>query len=120
MTAVYNFSYFIKDVNRWDTATEAIMGLPDICPTLPWFTVSGIIKVGLTTITQAGGWGSSERQFSGMAYLLLAPMPEVEGEKKFGLTSVWVHPNQNLLSMEEAAKKLTLFYQFWGGPILTP
>ena len=32
-----------------------------------------------------------------MAYLLLAPMPKPEVKKKYGLTSVWVHPNQSLL-----------------------
>ena len=44
-----------------------------------------------------------------MAYLLLVPAQEVEEEKIFSLAGVWVHPNQTLLlSLEEAAKKLTL------------
>ena len=53
--------------------------------------------------------GSPKRQLLGMAYLLLAPLQEVEEEKRIGLAVVWVHPNQTLLpSLEVTVKKLIL------------
>ena len=106
---MYDFSYFVKDVARWDTTTEVIWGSHVICPTIKQLSVTGVTKAGLTTITEMGGWESSRRQLTSMAYLLLVPTPEAEAKKSFGLTSIWVHPSQSLLfSMEEVAKKLTL------------
>ena len=65
--------------------------------------------MGVSTVSQAGGWGNPKRQLQGMAYLLLVPAQEAEEEKRFSLAGVWVHPKQTLLpSLEEAAKKLTL------------
>ena len=73
------------------------------------FHISGITRVGLSTISQAGGWGSPKRQLLDMAYLLLVPTQKAEEEEKFGLAGVWVCPNQTLLpSLQEVAKKLTL------------
>ena len=108
MTSDYDYAYFAKDANRWDSVTEAIWGSHDICPFLMQFHVLGITRANLSTISQAGGWGSPKRQLLGMAYLLLAPSQEVVEEIRFGLAGVWVHPNQTLLpSLEEVAKKLT-------------
>ena len=110
MTSDYNYAYFAQDANRWDSAAEAFLGLHDICPSLMWFHMSGITRVDLSAMSQAGGWRSPKKQSQGMAYLLLVPSQDVEGEKRFGLVEVWVHPNQFLLSsLKEEAKKLTLF-----------
>ena len=69
------------------------------------FHILGITRVGLSAISQAGGWGKPKKQLQGMAYLLLVPAQEAEEEKRFGLVGVWVHPNQTLLpSLEEVAK----------------
>ena len=109
MTSNYNYAYFTKDANRWDSMTEVIWGLHNICPSLMHFHISGITRAGLSTISQARGWGNPKRQLLGMAYLLLAPAQEAEEEKRFSLAGVWVHPNQTLLpSLEEVVKKLTL------------
>ena len=62
--------------------TEAFWGLHDICPFLMQFHISGITKVDLSTISQAGRWGNPKKQSQGMAYLLLLPSQEVEEEKK--------------------------------------
>ena len=65
--------------------------------------------MGLSAISQAGGWGSPKRPLHGMAYLLLAPAQEAEEERRFGLAGVLVHPNQALLSsLEGEARKLKL------------
>ena len=109
MASNYNYAYFAKDANRWDSMTEAIWGLHDICPSLTQFHISGITRVGLSTISQTGGWGNPKRLLQGMAYLLLVPWQEVKEKRRFGLVVGWVHPNQILLSsLEEATKKLTL------------
>ena len=34
MASDYNYTYFAWDVSRWDSMTEAIWGLHDICPSL--------------------------------------------------------------------------------------
>ena len=71
--------------------------------------------MGLSTISQAGGWWSPKRPLHGMAYLLLVPAQELEEERRFGLVGVWVHPNQALLpSLKEAARKLTLLINLKG------
>ena len=109
MTNNYNYAYFAKDVNSWDSAPEAIWVSHDICPFLTWFNISGITRASLSTLSQAGGWGNPKRQLLGMAYLLLVQAQEAEEEKRFSLAGVWVHPNQTLLpSLEEVVKKLTL------------
>ena len=109
MASNYEYTYFACDVSRWDSATEAIWGSHGICLSLMWFQVLGITRVGLSAISQAGGWGNPKRPLYGMAYLLLVPAQEAEEERRFGLVGVWVHPNQALLpSLEEATRKLTL------------
>ena len=109
MTSKYNYAYFTKDANRWDSTTEDFWGLNDICPSLMQFHVSGITRADLSAISQAGRWENPKKQSQGMAYHLLVPSQEAEEEKRFGLAGVWVHPNQFLLSsLEEVAKKLTL------------
>ena len=109
MTNNYNYAYFAKDANRWDSMIEAIWGSHNICPFLMQFHVLGLTRVGLSALCQTGGWGNPKRPLLGMAYFLLVPAQEVEEEKRFSLAGVWVHPNQTLLpSLEEAAKQLTL------------
>ena len=109
MASGYNYAYFSKGVNRWDSITEPTWGSHDICPFLMQFYISEITRADLYTISQTGGWGNPKRQLQGMAYLLLAPSQEAEEEKRFGLAGVWVHSNQILLpSLEEVAKKLTI------------
>ena len=99
MASDYDYTYFACDISRWDGTTEAIWGLHDICPSLMQFQVLGITRVGLSIISQAGGWGNPKMPLYGMAYLLLAPVQEVEEERRFGLAGVWVHPNQALLPL---------------------
>ena len=45
-----------------------------------------------------------------MAFLLIALRKTIQGELAFGLATVWAHTHQAwLFSLDEAAKKLTLF-----------
>ena len=113
MASNYNYTYFTCDISRWDSMTEAIWGLHDMCSSLMQFQVLGITRVGLSAISQEGRWGDPKRPLCGMAYLLLVHQHMMtEEEWMFGLVGVWVHPNQALLpSLEEAVRKLTVTYQ---------
>ena len=73
------------------------------------FKVMEITRSGISVISQAEAWEDPKKPRFGMAYLPLAPVQEVEEERKFGLVVVWVHPHQALLPLlDEMAKILTL------------
>ena len=54
------------------------------------------------------GWGDKEKFCNDIAFLLVSAKKEATGDKKYGLSTIWVNPCQaRVLSMEEACRELT-------------
>ena len=85
-------------------------GSHDICLSLTQFKVGEIKWPELLALSHAGTWKSIKKPHGNMAFLLIAPGKNIEGEMAFGLAMVWAHPHQAWLSsLDEVVKKLTLF-----------
>ena len=84
----------------------SLWGNFNICPQLHWL-LSCHSPAELFSISGLKVWGDAQKPHCNIAYLLVW----VENTKKdrcYGISLVWVHPNQvRVATMEEAVKKLT-------------
>ena len=104
-----NFSLLSTDVGLWNTSTKATWGSLDFCPAVMWFQVYIISQTQLTTLSQAGAWGDTEKPRWDMALGLIVPSLAIGCQWVFGLTAMWVHPQQtHLHTLGEVAHKLIL------------
>ena len=119
MTNNYNYAYFAEDANRWDSATEAIWGLHCICPSLMQFHILGITRVGLSAISQAGGWGNPKRQLLSMGLSSAGAITRGGGRKKVQPGRGVGSPQPNPSSLFRGGGKETYFtYRHKGGLVL--
>ena len=89
-------------------ALQSIWGHHDICPLLVSFHTTPITQSELSSLTSLKAWGEAERFKSEVAFLLILTKGPMEGNKVFGLDTIWVHPFQaRTPSMGEAVKLLT-------------
>ena len=103
-----DYSHFAEDANGWDH-TRPNGGCMTFAPSSQFYLMV-ISQSHLSAISQAKAWGDPKKPKLGMAYLLIALVQTVKEERLFRQVAMWVHPCPALLSsLEEAAKKLTLF-----------
>ena len=103
------FSLLCANTALWEPTTRATWGSHDFWLVITQFEVCTIMQAQLTVLSQAGAWGKVEKSQWDMAYLMIAPSINAEGDQVFGLAVVWVHPCQGCLStLVEAAWKLML------------
>ena len=63
---------------------------------------------GTVLLEQPEGLGERQKVHHNIAFLLVLAEEEVTGDRKYGLSTIWVNPCQaRILSMEEAVGKLT-------------
>ena len=62
----------------------------------------------LSSLTSLKAWGDKEKFCNDIAFLLVSAEEEVTGNRKYGLSTIWVnHCQARVPSMEEAFKQLT-------------
>ena len=104
-----DYAYFSQYHGWWEELTEALWGSHDICPSLMQFKVEEITQLELLALSHAWAWGSMEKPYGDVAFLLIAPGKTIEGEMAFGLAAMWAHPHQACIcSLDEVLRKLAL------------
>ena len=89
--------------------TSIYLRCHDICPLLRSFHATPITQSELSSLTSLKAWGDAEKFKSEVAFLLILTRGHTEGDKVFGLFTIWVHQCQaRAHTMGEAVKLLTL------------
>ena len=98
------FSCLCTDTALWEPTSSATWGSLNFCLLFHWFNVHAIKQTQLTTLSQAGAWGTLEKPRNDMAFLLITPSLAIGCQMIFGLMEMWAHPHQACLaSLVEAA-----------------
>ena len=85
----------------------SLWGNLNICPCLFWLELPCHFQVGLFSISSLKVWGNVQKPHHNVAYLLVQVRNTIK-DRQYGISLVWVSPNQvRDATMEEAVKMLT-------------
>ena len=100
------FAFFSNRVERWKRDLVTVWGNFDICPCLYSLDLPGHSPAKFISVSSFIVWGNTQDPWHDMAYLLVC-LGDTTEERQFGVSLVWVNPNQTRTStMEEAVEKL--------------
>ena len=100
------FTFFSNRVERWKRDLVTVWGNFDICPHLNHLDLPGHSPAELISVSSFKVRGNTPDPQHGMAYLLVH-LGNTTKERQYGVSLVWVNPNQTRTStMEEAIEKL--------------
>ena len=103
-----NYAFFLQGSDRWGKDLTMLWGCLDICPSLQQFHISSVTQLELSSLTGLKAWGDKEKFCNDIAFLLVSAKVEATGDRKYGLSTIWVKPCQaRVCSMEEAVRELT-------------
>ena len=89
-------------------ALQSIWGCHDICHLLRSFHATSITQLELSFLTMLKAWGDPEKFKSKVAFLLILTRGCPEGDRVFGLSTMWVYPYQaRAPTKEEVVRLLT-------------
>ena len=102
-----NYDFFSKSPSQWGEAFQLLWGCHDICLLLDQFDVTSITQSELSSLTSLKAWGDPEKFQSNVAFLLVLTGECTVGDRVYGLSRMWVNPNQARIStVEKAVKQL--------------
>ena len=103
-----DYAFFLQGSDRWGKDLTLLWGHLNICPSLQQFHISSVIQLELSSLTSLKAWGDKEKFHNNIAFLLVSAEEEATGDRKCGLSTIWVNPCQaRVCSMEEACRELT-------------
>ena len=103
---ITEFTFFSNKVERWKRDLVTLWGNFDICPHLNHLDLPGPSPAELISVSSFKVWGNTWNLRHDMAYLLVC-LGNTTEEGQYGVSLVWVNPNQTRAStMEEAVEKL--------------
>ena len=84
------------------------MGALNICPSLQQFHIPLVTQSELSALTGLKAWGDKEKFQNDITFLLVSAKEEATGDRKYGLSTIWMNPCQaRVHSMEEVVRELT-------------
>ena len=109
-----DYSFFLQGSDRWGKNLALLWGCLNICPSLQ-FHILSITQLELSSLTGLKAWGHKEKFYNDITFLLVSAKEEATGDRKYGLSTIWVNPCQaRVHSMEEAVNELTAWV--YSGP----
>ena len=79
-----------------------------ICPSLQQFHIPSFTPAELSSLTSLKAWGDRQRIHHDITFLLVLAEEKATGDRKYGLSTIWVNPCQaRVHSMEKVVKDLT-------------
>ena len=100
------YSFFSNKAERWKRDLASLWGNFDICPHLDHLELPCHSPVELISISSFKVWGNIQEPCHDIAYLLVCTGNTTE-DRQYGVSLVWVKPNQTRAStMEEAVETL--------------
>ena len=99
-------TFFSNRVERWKRDLVTVWGNFDICPHLYHLDLPSHSPAELISVSSFKVWGNTWDPWHDMAYLLVC-LGDTTKERQYGVSLVWMNPNQTRTStMEEAVEKL--------------
>ena len=100
------FNFFIDRADRWMKNLSTLWGNINVCPCLKHLELPCHSPAELISVSSFKVWGNIQDPHHDMAYLLVC-LGNTTEERQYGVSLVWVNPQQTSTStMEEAVKKL--------------
>ena len=100
------FTFFSNRVERWKRDLATLWGNFNVCPHLNCLELPGHSPAELISVSSFKVWGNTWEPHHDMAYLLVH-LGNTTEDRQYGVSLVWVNPNQTRTStMEEAVEKL--------------
>ena len=101
------YAFFMEKADRWRKDMAPLWGNLNIWPQLHWLQLCCHTQVELSSLSSLKVWGEVQKPCHDIAYLLVW-VEIAMGNRHYGISIVWVNPNQVRASfMEEAVEKLT-------------
>ena len=103
------YAFFANKTDRWKRDLASLWGNFDVCSHLDHFELPCHSPAGLISVSSFKVWGNTQEPCHDIAYLLVHTGNTTE-DREYGVSLVWVNPNQTRTStMEEAVEKLATF-----------
>ena len=99
------FAFFSNRAERWKRDLATLWGNFNICPCLNHLELPGHSLAELISVSSFKVWGNTWDPHQDMAYLLVC-LDNTTEDRQYGVSLVWVNPNQTRTSMEEVVEKL--------------
>ena len=101
------YAFFVNKVERWKKDMAPLWGNFNVCPHLDHLELPCHSLVELFSISSFKVWGNIQEPHHDIAYLLVCIGNTTE-DRHYGISLVWVNPNQARAStMEEVVETLT-------------
>ena len=103
------YAFFLHKVDQWKKDMALLWEDISICPMLHWFQFPCHSQAELSSLNGLKVWGEGQKPHHDIAFLLVQT-EEATGDRNYGLSIIWVNPNQvRVPFMEEAVGKLTTY-----------
>ena len=101
------YTFFTEKADRWRKDMASLWGNLNICPHLYWLELPCHSQAELFFISSLKVWGSVQKPHHNIAYLLVWVRITMK-DRQYGISLVWMNPNQvRAATTEEAVKRLT-------------
>ena len=101
------YAFFAEKVDRWGKDIASLWGNLNICPQLYQLELPCHSQAELFSISSLKVWGNVQKPYHDIAYLLVW-VENAMKDRHYGISLVWVTPNQvRAATMEEVVEKLT-------------
>ena len=102
------YAFLSQGSYRWGKEMALLWGSLTICPLLQHFHLPSLTPLEVSSLTSLKACGEKQRICHNIAFLLILAEEETTGDRKYGLSTIWVNPCQaRAHSMEEAVRELT-------------
>ena len=103
------YAFFAGKADRWGKDMASLWGNLNICPHIYWLELPCHSQVELFSISSLKVRGNIQKTHSDIAYLLVW-VENAMRDRHYGISLVWVNPNQvRVAIMEEVVEKLTAY-----------
>ena len=103
------YMFFARKAERWEKDMMSLWGSLNICPHLNYLELPCHSSLELISISSLKIWGDIQEPCNDMAYLLVHTGDTLEAWN-YGISLVWVNPNQVWVStMEEAVGTMSTY-----------
>ena len=101
------YGFLVEKADRWGKDMASLWGNFNICPQFHQLELPCHSQVELFSISSLKVWGYAQTPCHNIANLLVW-VENTKKDRHYGISLVWVHPNQvRAATMEEVVKKLT-------------
>ena len=101
------YAFFAEKVDRWGKDMASLWGNLNICPHLYWLQLPCHSQAELFSISSLKVWRNVQKPHHNITYLLVW-VENTMKDRHYGISLVWVNPNQvRAATMEGVVKKLT-------------